>query len=230
MIEKIKLLFNENKYVQIDKNIGNEICFTKEEREYLFVKDYSQEDFKSFFSCDKTKSLIDYFDKLKIEYSNAEKNSSLIIFVKLDNLETEYDLIENQILAIEEDEYFFRKYVIAYKEDMIEKLPNENIRNFINEVVTNGNIDNFRVEKFQNKLYFLALQLFVKLPFLKYVPKYNNFKSIQSILDNKLDDSLKEVNQLFDDLDLMNDEEEKLFLSQDTKDDDLFKVYQGILK
>ena len=73
MIEKIKLLFNENKYVQIDKNIDNEICFTKEEREYLFVKDYSQEDFKSFFSCDKTKSLIDYFDKLKIKYSNAEK-------------------------------------------------------------------------------------------------------------------------------------------------------------
>ena len=230
MIEKIKLLFNENKYVQIDKNIGDEICFTKEEREYLFVKDYSQEDFKSFFSCNKTKSLIDYFDKLKIEYSNAEKNSFLIIFVKLDNLETEYDLIENQILAIEEDEYFFRKYVIAYKEDMIEELPNENITNLINKVVADRNIDNFRVNKFQDKLYFLALQLFVKLPFLKYVPKDKNFKSIQSILYDKLDDSLKEVNQLFDDLDLMNDEEEKLFLSQDTKDDDLFKVYQGILK
>ena len=109
MIEKIKLLFNENKYVQIDKNIGNEICFNKEEKEYIFIKDYSQEDFKSFFSCDKTKSLIDYFDKLKIEYSNAEKNSSLIIFVKIGNFEMQYDLIENQILAIEEDEYFFRK-------------------------------------------------------------------------------------------------------------------------
>lgn len=230
MIEKIRLLFNENKYTQIDKNIGDEICFTKEEREYLFVKDYSQEDFKSFFSCDKTKSLIDYFDKLKIEYSNAEKNSSLIIFVKLDNLETEYDLIENQILAIEEDEYFFRKYVIVYKDDMIEELPNENITNFINQIVTDSNIDDFRKEKFQDALYFLVLQLFVKLPFLKYVPKYNDFKSIQSILDDKLDDSLKEVDQLFDELDLMNEEEEMLFLSQDTKDVDLFKVYQGILK
>lgn len=113
---------------------------------------------------------------------------------------------------------------------MIEELPNENITNFINEVVTNGDIDNFRVEKFQNKLYFLSLQLFVKLPFLKYVPKDKNFKSIQSILDDKLDDSLKEVDQLFDELDLMNEEEEILFLSQDTKDEDLFKVYQGILK
>lgn len=55
MIEKIKLLFNENKYVQIDKNIGDEICFTKEEREYLLVKDYSQENFKSFFHVIKLK-------------------------------------------------------------------------------------------------------------------------------------------------------------------------------
>ena len=230
MIEKIKLLFNENKYTEIDKHIGNEICFSREKKEYFFVKYYSLEDFKSFFSCDKTKSLIDYFDKLKIEYSNAEKNSSLIIFVKIDNFEMQYDLIENQILAIEEHEYFFRKYVIAYKEDMIEKLPNENITNFINKVVTNGDIDSFRVEKFQDKLYFLALQLFVKLPFLRYIPKDKDFKSIKNILDDKLDYSLKEVDQLFDDLDLMNDKEEKLFLSQDTKDDDLFKVYQGILK
>lgn len=230
MIEKIKLLFNENKYMEIDKNIGNEIGFSKEEKEYIFLIDYSQEDFKSFFSCDKTKSLIDYFDKLKIECSNAEKNSSLIIFVKLDKIETEYDLMANQILTIEEDEYFFRKYVIAYNEEMIKKLPNENITSFINKVVTDRKIDNFRVDKFQDKLYFLSLQLFAKLPFLEYIPEDKDFKSIQSILDDKLDDGLKEVDQLFDNLDLINEEEEMLFLSQDTKDDDLFKVYQGILK
>ena len=43
-------------------------------------------------------------------------------------IEDNYIIIDVQI---EEDEYFFRKYVIAYKEDMIEKLPNENITNFI---------------------------------------------------------------------------------------------------
>ncbi len=75
MIEKIKLLFNENKYTEIDKHIGNEICFSREKKEYFFVKYYSLEDFKSFFSCDKTKSLIDYFVpllRLLLHFQNVQ--------------------------------------------------------------------------------------------------------------------------------------------------------------
>lgn len=231
MNKKIETLFLENEFVIFEgkDKLGNEICFHKDEKEYFLLKSFSKDAFMSFFSCEETKGLINYFDSLKLKYSNAEKNTSLILFVEVDNLKDMYESIENQILAVEEDEYFFRKYVVVYSCDMIDNIPSSGITNFLMAQIKEGNIDNFRKNKFGNRVYFLAIQLFVKLPFLSYSAIDTEFKPIQNILEAKLID-LKEVDKLFENITLMTNETTKLFLLEKSKDEELFQEYQGVIK
>src|SRR5699024_8188652 len=111
-------IFEENLYASI--NIENDITFyNKSEVEYYFTAKYSQEEFLNFFEADKSNNIIEQFDKFKSKDSNIKKNTSLIIYLEVDNIENFYIQNKGLIFKIEEDEYFFRKYVIIYTADSI---------------------------------------------------------------------------------------------------------------
>jgi hypothetical protein len=60
--------------------------------------------------------LIKIFNKKKKDLNEIEKNTSLIILLKVENLKKDFEELKNQIMRIEEDEYFFRKYIIIYND------------------------------------------------------------------------------------------------------------------
>lgn len=89
--------------------------------EYFIVSQYSQEELHNFFDDDKTSQVIKEFERLSVisNHENINKNTSLFILVKVDDLKEAFEdeKIQKSILLIEEDYYYFRKFVLLYTQN-----------------------------------------------------------------------------------------------------------------
>ena len=166
--------------------------------EYFIVSQYSQEELHDFFENDKTSQIIDKFERQsKIsEHENIKKNTSLFILVEVDNLKEAFedDKIQKSILLIEEDYYYFRKFIILYTRngllDLRDKETNEILYTYLE-----SNIDAFEDDMFFSESYFMAMEIGVKLPFFT-LPKRNDI--YQSIESQYQDDKDELDNRLLD--------------------------------
>src|SRR5690625_654140 len=86
----------------------DEIMFAKKEKqEYFFVTSYTEDELEDFFTGEKTDHIISMQDELYEENEDIKKNTSLIIYVKTNNLEEFINRNKKIIYKIEEDEYYF---------------------------------------------------------------------------------------------------------------------------
>ena len=213
----------ESKLVKSEKSTESISFYFKENQQYHIVVEYSVEEFKDFFDSTKTDSIISFFYDRKKESDDIQKNSSIIICVKVDNLKKEFRELNNQIMKIEEDEYFFKKYVILYTENSVRDLKTkDNIVATLQDRLSNiTNFDQFQENNFFNDEYFLVVQLFVKLPFLTIEKSDSDFQSIEEkLLKAILADSNQNLNKK-----LLSEDKDKLdklldsFLSEDENSD-----------
>ena len=169
--------------------------------EYFIVSQYSQEELHNFFDDDKTSQVIKEFERvsLVVEHENIKKNTSMFILVEVDDLKEifEDEKVQRSILLIEEDYYYFRKFIILYTRngllDLRDKETNETLYTYLD-----SNIDAFEDDMFFSESYFMAMEIGVKLPFF-ILPKRNDiYQSIENQyqddkdeLDNRLLDFLK---------------------------------------
>ena len=166
--------------------------------EYFIISQYSQEELHDFFENDKTSQIIDKFERQsKIsEHENIKKNTSLFILVEVDNLKEAFedDKIQKSIILIEEDYYYFRKFIILYTRngllDLRDKATNEALYNYLE-----FSIDAFEDDMFFSESYFMAMEIGVKLPFFT-LPKRNDI--YQSIESQYQDDKDELDNRLLD--------------------------------
>ena len=166
--------------------------------EYFIISQYSQEELHDFFENDKTSQIIDKFERQsKIsEHENIKKNTSLFILAEVDNLKEAFedDKIQKSILLIEEDYYYFRKFIILYTRngllDLRDKATNEAFYNYLE-----FSIDAFEDDMFFSESYFMAMEIGVKLPFFT-LPKRNDI--YQSIESQYQDDKDELDNRLLD--------------------------------
>ena len=166
--------------------------------EYFIVSQYSQEELHNFFDDDKTSQVIKEFERLslKSEHENIKKNTSLFILVEVDNLKEAFEdeKLQRSILLIEEDYYYFRKFILLYTQnglsDLRDKETNEMLYTYLN-----ANINIFEIDMFFSESYFIAMEIGVKLPFFT-LPKRNDiYKSIENQYQNdkdKLDNRILE--------------------------------------
>jgi hypothetical protein len=169
----IKQLLNECAYVEKTEGIT---FYTKEDKSFFFIITISQTDFAPLKSKDLIKenqqyetlmngfkAIINSGDQITIE-----KNSSLIVLVKCSSIEAIANL-QQQILLFEEDQYFFKKYVILYTDTSINGLTATplipELRTKVNDSQT---FNRFAREGYQPEIaeYLVVMQLFIKLPFL----------------------------------------------------------------
>ena len=166
--------------------------------EYFIISQYSQEELHDFFENDKTSQIIDKYERQsKIsEHENIKKNTSLFMLVEVDNLKEAFedDKIQKSILLIEEDYYYFRKFIILYTRngllDLRDKATNEALYNYLE-----FSIDAFEDDMFFSESYFMAMEIGVKLPFFT-LPKRNDI--YQSIESQYQDDKDELDNRLLD--------------------------------
>lgn len=191
----IKFLQN-NHFNQLDTEF--DFYTNSQNSEYFVVSQYSPDELNNFFDDDKTSQVIKEFERLslKSEHENIKKNTSLFILVEVDNLKEAFEdeKLQRSILLIEEDYYYFRKFILLYTQnglpDLRDKETNEMLYTYLN-----ANIDIFETDMFFSESYFMAMEIGVKLPFFT-LPKRNDiYKSIENQYQNdkdKLDNRILE--------------------------------------
>jgi hypothetical protein len=165
----------------------------KKNQEYYITAQYTENEMKNFFDIKKTNDLIELFEKLKGTSEDIQKNTSLIVCVKVEKLQNAHASLKNIVFKIEEDEYFFRKYVIIYTEDSIKNIDsNRNIKVQLHEIIKEDNImEEYQKNFYFSEEYFLALQFFVKLPFFVFEADTKQFTTLEDELAKVI-----ETNQL----------------------------------
>lgn len=210
------LIFEELEFFTFDKStfyfkISLNVSDVKDIKK--FEQLHSVENFDTFFK--KYKKLLE-----KGEYSSIEKNSSLIILIRAENLEA-LESLKQQILLFEEDEYFFKKYVIIYSQESIINISSKPIISLLNDKIKNEVFfNNYKggvvVNTPEMNEYLVVLQLFIKLPFLKLSFVTNEYVSLDEKIKIALSDSGEEV---MDNLITISD---SIFSTEfDTEEDDV---------
>lgn len=107
-------------------------------------------------------------EKLKEEPA-FNKNTDLIVIYKLENL-SEFKELENDILAIEEDPYHFKKYVLYYIDGEEALLDNKTYKEL--ELIVSNQLlfEKYKSAPLSPSAYSIAARIFIKLPFLE-LPK-----------------------------------------------------------
>jgi hypothetical protein len=192
---------------------GIERYYSKEDNSFFFTLQYSIDEistlrkYSEISERDNYKRLLESFNTLiKEGQSNTvEKNSSLLILVKCETLEA-IEKYHQQILLLEEDEYFFKKYVILYTINSIATLmAQENLLGYLNEKLNDEvSFSKYANEGYNDEIadYLMVIQLFIKLPLLKVQTGDNNFKA----LAEKISDGLGETDEHFINWILENDQ------------------------
>lgn len=213
----IKFLQN-NHFNQLDTDF--DFYTNSQKSEYFIVSQYSPDELNNFFDDDKTSQVIKEFERvsLKPEHENIKKNTSMFILVEVDDLKEvfEDEKVQRSILLIEEDYYYFRKFIILYTRngllDLRDKETNEILYTYLE-----SNIDAFEDDMFFSESYFMAMEIGVKLPFFT-LPKRNDI--YQSIESQYQDDKDELDNRLLDFYTKNTDEKLSKSLKDISTDDD----------
>ena len=178
----IDILNSTGFYINKEKN------FASNEKKHMFYvyKNYkSISEFKRNIYDDQD-YLYDYISSLP-NANEIKKNTSFIISIKL-NENDEKNEIQEEILDLEEDKYFFKKYIITYLNSEIssfyEKLKKyNNIIEFICKNLNDTNkFEDFKVND-EVSYYSLILKLYIKIPHLTCKNIFNQ-KNIINLKEN----------------------------------------------
>lgn len=146
-----------------------------------------------------------------------ERNSDLIIILKIENL-GDFNKHEKNILSIEEDPYYFKKYVLYYSEEEGKLLENKTLID-LTETIN----DRYLFKEYKKKpnfpsLYSICARFFIKLPFLEVPVKETKMQNI----DVMIDESLIEKN-----LNTFNDHLEYLFKEKQNDHTEILKSFEN---
>lgn len=152
------------------------------EHEFFLVEHFEIGEIQDFFKTEKLENLISQFQSIDIK---IRKNTSLFILIKVDDIHKFYYQNLNKMVTIEEDEYYFRKYIIFYTEEGLKKL-NPDIQWLLQYIQENDNdsdeeslFDKFEENMFFDDSYFIAMQLIIKLPFISLPHSNDHFETIE---------------------------------------------------
>lgn len=218
----IRSILSNNEYT-FDENI---IGFHLEDKSYFFIKSIGADELEIINNKDSLKNQTWYSEFLskfnekseEPHYKNLEKNGSLLILVNSSSI-SDIERLQSQILLIEEDQYYIKKYVIVYTSEALVKIANiasnEQLQMAINNrtsfqsLLTNGYSQ-------ENEDYILLMQLFIKLPFLTLKFSEDEFVS----LPEKLKTALVNDYSIFQQLLILNEQLQNIdFLSLESENE-----------
>ncbi len=180
------------------------------QQSYFLVHFLQIESLKGYFNSDSFEQILTLFEQQKALKSDIEKNTSLLIVAQTQNLEQDFSVHKNNLLEIEEDEFWFKKYVLVYSDASIKEFSRGEAAfdEFKACVLNNGRFTNFKANIFQDVEYFVSMQVFLKLPFLTVpIALHEQYLSIDSILQLNLSEKqLKYLDLLVGEMDGLDDD------------------------
>lgn len=190
MKDFIEELFKKYEFYNQDEFIGRYFFLNSDKKtsEFYLVDFIKEKNLTNYLNSSVFESVIEDFEKAKSISSEVEKNTSLIICVELDEMNKEnIERVVRNIWSVEEDEYWFNKNVLLYdKEVLNEFVNNQEIYNTLLNIVNDEDaFENFERDVYWSSIYYFAIQLFIKIPFLNLSDSVNEFESLESILNEK---------------------------------------------
>lgn len=187
MIELISKIFKGKNYDEIE-SIDYKIYSLKENDNFLIV--ITKDDLSKILD-----EQINLFVKCKqaVNQPEFDKNANLLVLNKVVTIDS---VKKDDFLKIEEDPYYFKKSIIYYTEQELNKL-NETIGEFdvlefieisiLKEEVFEQHKNHFDKNHYQSLLYRIAH----KLPFIKInISHADNLKSLEEINKNSIGDKI----------------------------------------
>lgn len=191
MIDIVSDLFNLTGF-----SVNKEKNFASNNIKHMFYvyKNYNGiADFKENIYDDQN-NLYDYISSLD-NGNEIKKNTSFIILINL-NESSEKDNIQEEILDLEEDRYFFKKYVITYlsaeTDSFYNKLKDyDDIISFMEKSLNDTN--KFEKYKISNEIsyYSLILKMYIKIPHLSCGDIFKKEEIIN--LENSIIEEIKNI-------------------------------------
>lgn len=185
MKEIIKVLFTENQF-KISELASNSVfatCIDNQKANYylvLFLDDIS-EVLENKINFNKY-----YENIMQLEEYNhqMDKNLSMVICVRRNTLRPNEE-VNQAIYQIEEDPYFFKKYVLTYTQEQIEAIHQEDndsatqlsMKFIYNFLYDHDKFLAFKLNPYEESVYNLVSKIFIKFPFL-------NLRNTNQQMDN----------------------------------------------
>lgn len=154
-----------------------------------------KENNKRFLIVYETDSLqeVDYYNNtikditpIEIKSEPAfERNSDLIILLNLKNL-GDFNTHEQKIFSIEEDPYYFKKYVLYYSDEEVNLLANKSISDLRKIILDRNLFITYKNYPNYPSLYSFAARFFIKIPFLHVPVNEIKMPSIDVMLKESL--------------------------------------------
>jgi len=150
---------------------GDALFFFPAERqrvEYYIVCFISKELINRYLSSTEFETVLEAFKQKQASFNDIEKNTSLLICVQMSDLTADCISLKYEMLKMEENDFHFKKYVLPYTDSSLIGFPSDDtILGNINARVNDSDAFNrYFANAYQDEPYFLAIQLFLKLPFL----------------------------------------------------------------
>lgn len=142
------------------------------------------------------------------DYPALEKNSSLLVIVEASTI-TDLERLQSQILLLEEDQFYIKKYVIIFTKSAFAKISKLSSNEQLQSAVNNSeSFKSLMTQGLSQEIedYVLLLQLFIKLPFLKLRFEDETFIGLPKKLSEILSTDMEVYKKLLD----SNDEFQKL--------------------
>lgn len=201
-------LFDQFKYDVIDKTDGISFFKHLNYNDFWIVVNAEEK-----FELEEQKTIAEKAKTIFAQYKEAEKNTSLLILLQVKQISED---ILDAIVEIENDPFYFKKYVLAYTRSSKEAIEEYGIEDFSSILMQPENFQALKNETELSGPYHLLYSIAHKLPFLMtnvqvqdttllpnhYTPSeelQDAFNWMQSI-DSDAEDLTKEILDKFENL------------------------------
>jgi hypothetical protein len=106
-----------------------------------------------------------------------DKNTDLIVLHRL-KLRADFTKIEGSIFAIEENPYYFKKYLLYYSDQELALLNEQSFESISRIVMDEREFSEYRNAPLEPTLYSIAARIYIKLPFVKVPIKESTLKPL----------------------------------------------------
>lgn len=106
-----------------------------------------------------------------------DKNTDLIVLHRL-KLRADFTKVESSIFAIEENPYYFKKYLLYYSDQELSLLNEQSFESISRIVMDEREFSEYRNTPLEPTLYSIAARIYIKLPFVKVPIKESTLKPL----------------------------------------------------
>jgi len=117
-----------------------------------------------------------------------QKNTDLVVLLGIDSL-GELFLHEKSIFSVEENPYYYKKYVLYFSPEEREFIGDLNFSDLSEIILNREKFKGYKSEPSKPSIYSIVARLFIKLPFLKVPVDEKELKDVNKILSSELSDN-----------------------------------------